>query len=178
MERKVFGNANPHVTQSLDNLAYVLQSLGKLSEAEVIYRELLTSVRTNRPTDFTEIAGLLTQLASTLLAEEKFSEAQSPAEECVVILGKSLPTYWGTFYARSMLGGSLLGQKKYPQAELWLVSGYEGMKLYEKEIPPHDKPRLREAALRLVSLYEATGQSGKAAEWDKTFGTLNDPAKR
>jgi len=38
-----------------------------------------------------------------------------------------------------MLGGSLLGQKKYAEAEPLLLSGYEGMKQREVKIPPEVK---------------------------------------
>ena len=44
------------------------------------------------------------------------------------------PDDWGTFYTRSMLGFSLLGQKKFVEAEPLLVSGYEGMKQREDKI--------------------------------------------
>ena len=47
---------------------------------------------------------------------------------------KALPDDWRTFNARSLLGGSLLGQKKYAEAEPLLLSGYEGMKQREDKI--------------------------------------------
>jgi len=49
------------------------------------------------------------------------------------------------FYARSLLGGSLLGQKKYAQAESLLLAGYEGMKQREAKMPANGKIRLKEA---------------------------------
>jgi hypothetical protein len=41
------------------------------------------------------------------------------------------------------------------------------MKEREKTIPPQGKPRLPEAAERLVQLYEATGKKDEAAKWRK-----------
>jgi hypothetical protein len=39
---------------------------------------------------------------------------------------KQLPDDWRTFNSRSILGGTGLGQKKYADAEPFLLSGYEG----------------------------------------------------
>jgi eukaryotic-like serine/threonine-protein kinase len=63
--------------------------------------------------------------------------------------------------------GSLLGQKKYAEAEPLILSGYEGMKTREASIPPQHKPRLTQATGRVVKLYEAWGKPDKAAKWRK-----------
>jgi len=59
----------------------------------------------------------------------------------------------------------LLGQKKFADAEPLILAGYEGMKAREAKIPAPRKPRLTEAAERIVRLYEALGQTDKLAEW-------------
>ncbi len=56
----------------------------------------------------------------------------------------------------TMLGGALLGQKQYAQAEALLLAGYQGMKERAAQIPPQGKVRLTEAESRLVELFEAT----------------------
>ena len=65
----------------------------------------------------------------------------------------------------SMLGGALLGQKQYAEAEPLLLKGYEGMKAREKTIPSQASPRIPEALDRLVELYAATGKRDEAARW-------------
>ena len=110
-------------------------------------------------------AGALASRASALLAAGKFAETEPLARECLVLREKQIPDDWRTFNARSMLGGSLLGQKKYAEAEPLLLSGYEGMKQREAQIPGEGKPRLTEAMARLERLYEATARPGLAAEW-------------
>jgi hypothetical protein len=64
-----------------------------------------------------------------------------------------------------MLGGALLGQKRYADAEPLLLKGYEGMKAREKTIPHQGMVRVPEALERLVQLYEATGNKDEAARW-------------
>jgi hypothetical protein len=84
---------------------------------------------------------------------------------------------WSTFNTRSQLGGSLLGQKKYAEAEPLIVSGYEGMKAREAKIPPPSKSRLAEAAHRVVKLYEEWGKKEKAAGWRARLAKPSDGAK-
>ena len=107
---------------------------------------------------------MLAELTSDRLREGKFAEAEGPARECLTIREKQRPDDWLTFNARSLLGSSLLGQKKYAEAEPILLSGYEGMKEREGKIAANGKVRVRENLQRLVQLYEAKGQSDKAAE--------------
>jgi len=56
-------------------------------------------------------------------------------KECLAIREKKEPNNWRTFNTKSMLGGALLGQKNYADAEPLLLAGYEGMKQQEKTIP-------------------------------------------
>ena len=65
-----------------------------------------------------------------------------------------------------MLGGALLAQKKYQEAEPLLLKGYVGLKERQATIPAQDRPRrLTEALERLVQLYEATGQADDMGTW-------------
>jgi eukaryotic-like serine/threonine-protein kinase len=109
--------------------------------------------------------GLLAERARDLLVQGKFAEAEPVARECLALREKQVPDNWRTFNARSMLGGSLLGQKKYAEAEPLLLAGYEGMKQREDKIPVAGKVRLKETMQRLVQLYETTNRPDQAAEW-------------
>jgi hypothetical protein len=64
-----------------------------------------------------------------------------------------------------MLGGALLGQKKYADAEPLLLAGYEGMKQREQTIPPQGQVRLPEALDRLIELYTATDKPDEVKKW-------------
>jgi hypothetical protein len=66
-----------------------------------------------------------------------------------------------------MLGGALLGQKKYADAEPLLVKGYEGMKAREKDIPPPAATRIPEALDRLVELYTATNKPDEVKKYQE-----------
>jgi len=76
-----------------------------------------------------------------------------------------------------MLGGSLLGQKKYAEAEPLLLSGYEGLKQREDKIPAAGSMRPQQALQRLVQLYEETNRPDQAAQWKKLLAQ-SDPNKK
>ena len=71
-----------------------------------------------------------------------------------------------------VLGGSLLGQKKYAEAEPLLVEGYEGMKAREKTIPQERSGELRipEALDRLIELYTALDKPDEVKKWQAERG--------
>src|SRR5262249_54243562 len=84
---------------------------------------------------------------------------------------------WKTFHTQSMLGGSLLGQKKYADAEPLLVTGYEGIREREARIPVPSRFRLVEALDRLGRLYEDWGQKDQAEAWRKQLGARKQPGQ-
>jgi eukaryotic-like serine/threonine-protein kinase len=172
MRRKLLGNSDPAVASSLSRLGATLSVQGKHPEAEAVYREAL-ALRRKLPADDPQLAAVLAGLTSTLLAEQKFAEAEPPVRECLTIREKKLPDDWQTFNARRLLGASLLGQKKFAEAEPLLLSGYEGMKQREDKIPASSKRYVKETLQRVVQLYEATGQSQKAAEWNKKLAEFD-----
>jgi tetratricopeptide (TPR) repeat protein len=118
-------------------------------------------------------------LATVYLEQGKYSEAEALLREGLRILEgvndrPPFPQSSDHFgVAQSLLGGSLLGQKKYAEAEPLLLTGYEKIKAGEPAIPPlyrnimPEALNLPEALERLVQLYDTTGQKDKADEWRK-----------
>jgi hypothetical protein len=100
-----------------------------------------------------------------LLTLEKSGEAEVFLRECLTIREKAKPDTWTTFNTRSLLGGALLGQQKFAEAEPLLLDGYRGMKEREASIPPEATSRISEALERLVQLYEAHGNTSETARW-------------
>jgi len=90
--------------------------------------------------------------------------SRSPAATPQAVLDNKSPDIWQNFEARSLLGASLLGQKKYAEAEPFLLQGCDGMEAREGKIPAPSKKRLPEAGKRIVTLYIAWGRQDKAEE--------------
>jgi eukaryotic-like serine/threonine-protein kinase len=100
-----------------------------------------------------------------LLQSKAFADAEPLLRECLAIREKAEPDAWTTFNTRSLLGGALLGQKKYAEAEPLLRQGYEGVKAREKAIPRQSSTRLPEALDRLIELSTATNRPEEVKKW-------------
>ena len=70
----------------------------------------------------------------------------------------------------------ITGQGRYTEAELLIVPGYEGMKAHEDQISDQGRPLLREAAERVVRLYEEWNRPDQAAVWKARLGLPDLPA--
>jgi hypothetical protein len=101
----------------------------------------------------------------SLVQQKKWTEAEPLLRECLDIREKTQPDVWSTFNTKSQLGGAMLGQRKYAEAEPLLLKGYEGMKRREKAIPPQASTRLPEALDRLIELYTATNKPDDVKKW-------------
>ena len=101
----------------------------------------------------------------SLIEVKAFIQAEPLLRECLAIREKKEPDDWKTFNTKSMLGGALLGQKKYEEAEPLLLKGYEGIKQREKTIPPQGSPRIPEALDRLIQLYTGTNKPDEVKKW-------------
>jgi serine/threonine protein kinase/Tfp pilus assembly protein PilF len=166
-KRRSLGEDHPEVAKTVNNLAFVLLQQGKTGETELLFREALRRTRDTLPAGSPALASLIAQLAGVLLMEEKFEEAEPLIRECLAIREEKSPDDWLTFSAQRMLGSSLLGQRRYAEAEPLLLCGYEGMEQREANIPGGARGRLREALQALAELYEVQGHVALAAEWKK-----------
>jgi serine/threonine protein kinase len=171
------GPDHPDTLRSRNNLAAAYLTAGRLAEAEALLRDLLERRRKSSRSDSPDHAAVLASLGQILLLQEKGSDAEPFLRECLAIREKALPDDWGRLYATSLLGGALLGQGRYAEAEPLVLQGYEGMKARAAKIPAQAKPRLAEAAERVVRLYEAWGKPSHAAAWKDKLGLADLPAE-
>lgn len=109
--------------------------------------------------------GHLAGVARELMTCGQYFAAEEMLRECLAIREKAQPDLWSTFNTKSLLGGALLGQKKYAGAEPLLLAGYEGMKQREKTIPPQASTRLPEAIDRLIEWSTATNRPNDVKKW-------------
>jgi len=137
---------------------YVLA--GKTEQAVSLAKEIVAQGRAALPKGSPQLADQLANLGYLLLQAKAFTEAEPPLRECLAILGKTQPDRWTTFNAQSMLGGALLGVKKYDEAEPLLLQGYEGLCHLEWTMPAPARTFLTDAIQRLVSFYQSRGGHG------------------
>ena len=94
-----------------------------------------------------------------------WTQAESTLRECLAIQESRQPDTWQIFSNRSMLGGALLGQKRFAEAEPLLRAGYEGLTRRADKIPAHSRFRVGDALDRLIAFAEATNRADDAKAW-------------
>ncbi len=138
---------------------------GENAKLADMLQQQLTEIRTTLPKDSLQLAGQLAMTGMILLQEKKWTEAEPLLRECLAIREKTQSDVWSTFNTQSLLGGALLGQQKYADAQPLLLSGYQGMKEREAAIPEPAKHRLPESLDRLIELYTATDKPDEVKKW-------------
>jgi tetratricopeptide (TPR) repeat protein len=148
----------------VNNLANAYRDAGRLADALPMLEDTLNTMKTRLGADHPHTLMSMTNLSRAYL-DVKPAAAESLLREFVAIRQKKNPDDWRTFETLSMLGDSLLRQKKYAEAEPILLKAHEGLKSRESKIPAPYKKRLTDAGSRIVALYEASGKPDLAAQW-------------
>jgi serine/threonine protein kinase/tetratricopeptide (TPR) repeat protein len=165
--KRELGLDHPQTHIYIDNLADVRSARGKPELSEQALRELVDFLRQKSGADSAVYAGQLARLGQNLLAQKRYAEAESKLRDSLAFLTKIDPEGWATFDAQSLLGGALLGQTKYADAEPLLMQGYEGLRARQARISTSARFHLIQALERLVLLYDAWSKPDKAANWRK-----------
>ena len=132
---------------------------------------LATDPIANLPNDDPGRARLLSDAGKRLLEQHKYVQAETLFREALAIWEK-MPATWQLFDTQSLLGASMLGQKKVDLAEPLLLQGYEGLREREADIPPNAKVRFTDARKRLVQL-DGVSQSKSGTKHRDTEGSLS-----
>jgi serine/threonine protein kinase/tetratricopeptide (TPR) repeat protein len=163
--RTNLGLGHPLTQFGMESALSIFEHAGKPQKGLPLRRELAEFWKVTAGADSREYAAQLAFLGTILLKQEKHTEAEGVLRECLSIRAPKDPDAWSTFNTRSCLGGCLLGQRKFEEAEALLLSGYEGMNDHRNEIPAIAMVRLTEALDRIIEFYVATNQPQKADEW-------------
>jgi serine/threonine protein kinase/tetratricopeptide (TPR) repeat protein len=165
LKKAKLGPDHPATLTSMGNLGKAYCDAMQGEKAAPVLRDFITGQRKRLPKEDPRFAELLAQMSLDLLKCDQFAAAEEMLRECLAIREKKEPEVWSTFNVMSMLGGALLGQKKYADAEPLLLKGYEGMKAREKTIPPQANTRIPESLDRLIELYKATNKPDEVKTW-------------
>jgi tetratricopeptide (TPR) repeat protein len=156
---------HPRRLGCMNSLAVALQQGKQYERALALWRDLLSVQSQKLPAGNVDLAATQAGLARCLLQMDKPVEAASLLRESLAVQVKQQPDAWTTFHSRSLLGGSLLAQKKYSDAEPLLLDGYEGLQQRQARIPFPSRVFVGEASARVVQLYDARGQTDLAKQW-------------
>ena len=111
----------------MGNLVLGYRDAGKLDRELPKQGELASLWKQKAGANSPEHATALRWLGLIQLESRTWAQAESTLRECLAIRELRQPDNWATFDTRSVLGGALLGQKGYNEAEPLLRTGYAGM---------------------------------------------------
>jgi serine/threonine protein kinase/tetratricopeptide (TPR) repeat protein len=173
---RLLGPDHPLTLASMNNLASLYQAERKYGQAEPLFLKALAGRRRILGPEHPDTLLTLRNLARLQIDEAHYAQAEVQSREAVSVFEKTAPAGWERYYAQCLLGESLAGQRKLPEAEPLLLAGYDGMKQKEASIPPANRPDLRQSGEWIVRLYERWNKQEKAATWRKTLASPLPPA--
>jgi serine/threonine protein kinase/tetratricopeptide (TPR) repeat protein len=156
---------HPRLRDFLIPLAIAYEKTGDFARGAALQRRTVARARAESSKESPQLAAALAQFGDSLLKSNGAAEAESVLRECLSIREKVQPEAWTTFNTQSLLGGALLKQKKYDEAEPLLRRGFEGMKARERSIPPQAADRIPASLDRLVELYAALDKTAELKRW-------------
>jgi hypothetical protein len=162
--RMRLGFDHPRTLAMMTFLGVTLLDAGRTGEALPMLEQTLTLRKTKLGVDHPDTLISMNNLARALLSDDP-ARAEKLMRECVDIRAKRDENDWHAAESHTLLGASLLDQKRYAEAEPHLLNGYGGMKALEAKIPAPHKKRVAQNAQWIVHLYEAMGLREKAEGW-------------
>jgi hypothetical protein len=163
--RRVLGPEHPDTLEALSAFAFLYQREGKYALAEKYAEQALAGRRHALKAQHPDTMASEADLALAYLSQGKSAQSEPMAREALEAEKKIQTDDWQRYRAESLLGASLAGEKKYAEAEPFLLEGYQGMLSRKDRISVPDRYHLDLAHRWLVQLYQAWGKPDKAAEW-------------
>jgi tetratricopeptide (TPR) repeat protein len=145
---------------------YLLENGDLVGATTVPWGGLAARLSESLTTDSIPGASLVVR-SEILTMEGRFEEAAALLRGCLAMRQKALPEgHWLIADTMSQLGGAIVGEGKFAQAEPLLLEGYAGIK-DDRQVLPDLK---RRAIKRIIRLYESWDKSDQASEWRKRLG--------
>jgi tetratricopeptide (TPR) repeat protein len=170
-----------------DALLETYTRTGKRAEASRLILALVSTMRKQFPPESPQLADMLAVRGKQLLEISHYADAEPLLRECLAVreklskkpvtngAGSARIPRWQVASAKSLLGGALLGRKKYADAEPLLLAGARALKKDEMAIPPTARTNVAEAMSRLIELYQATGKTSEAVKWREVLAARMKP---
>jgi tetratricopeptide (TPR) repeat protein len=165
MSRRVLGSEHPLTLDFLADFTSMYQRQGKYGLAEIQAAQALEGRRHALGSEHPDTMASASDLALAYQSQGKFAKSEALEREAFEFDRKKRPDDWQRFRAESLLGASLAGQKKYPEAEPLLLEGYQGMLARRDRMGVPGWSHLDRAREWIVQLYQDWGKPEKAAEW-------------
>ena len=141
---------------------------GKLARAELFFAAVAESRSRVLGAKNSSTAFGWYSLGQVQVDQEKYAAAEAPLRTAVSTFGAS-PEGWGRYGSQSLLGESLAGQRRYAAAESLLLSGYEGLRRFQKTVPVAERALFAKTEGWILQLYRDSNRPEKVTEWRARF---------
>jgi hypothetical protein len=141
--------------------------VGKHAEAEPLLIAWLDAPQSLRPRDELFRASNLNHLGECQVALKKFPAAEKSLRASLAIYAKKDRKLLRRYDIESLLGAALVGQKKFDEAEPFLLSGATVLLRNVKRLDAESKRHVAAAVDRVIDFYTTRGNAGEAAKWRK-----------
>ena len=165
VQRRVLGEEHPDTINTLSNLASVYVKEDRNAEAEPLLVKAEEVRRRVLGEQHPDTLRSMSSVGSIYVRVGKYDQAESVLRSALSIYQKVFPDSWERYNCESLLGASLIGQKKYDEAEPVVTSSYMAISQRKATIPAARTSALDEAGERIIQLYRSWRKPEKAAEW-------------
>lgn len=149
---KSLGEKHPYVAEDIANIAKINSVMGNISKAEQLYRESINS---------SPSADAMLGLGSILAGKGETEAADTLLRKGLEILIKKRPEGHSEIaYAKELLGDNLIAQKKYAEAEKYLLESYTSL---NNRFGSEDQNTIG-VVKKLIKLYNEQGKFDKVHE--------------
>ncbi len=167
------GAADAAKMVTMNNLAKAYVAVQQVSKASAIWNEMIELYQQQLGADSEGFAKKANSISRDLLDAGDFQSAERHLRGALSILEKTASEDWITANSRYLLGFALMQQMQYEEAEMLLLSGFDGMQREDAAPPDSRKHRLR-AAQKLAELYSTVGKPNEAEKWTAKSRELED----
>ena len=153
--------------QILQRVNALLRAQGRLAEAEQITRRQIELTRPRSDEYPLMLALHVQQLTGILRAQDRYAEAEIFAREALALRERpgADTKGWLTQSSRGSVGAILTKLGKFAEAEVVLISAYEGLTELERTYPTRTPGYFPQTFLALINLYHLWGRAEEAETW-------------
>ena len=176
-QRKLLGEERVQTLITKQGLGRLYLDQGEFDKAEPLLVEAVEGRRRVLGKEHSDTLTSMDDLAQLMVAQNKHVEAEALFRECLALREVKHPDRWMTFRTRSLLGTALLGQKKFAEAEPFIIDGCAGLKRRSDKIPYDERSTLPDSIQRAVDLYTEWERPVEAQKWQKRLPPPIQPAE-
>lgn len=165
LEQNTLGKENPDVLITVDHIVFLYESEQKYHQAQTTANYLLPLERKIFGEQHPRTLATMNDLGYLSLKRHSYSRAEMLLRTALKAYQKRKYNAWDRYYCESMLGHSLAEQKRYAEAEPFLLVSHEGLLQHRNVMPFWRRGAIMDSFESIIMMYTNWGRPEKANEW-------------